>query len=350
MTEVMPLTFKKGTVMQKVSVIVPVYNVRPYLAEALESIISQSYRDLEILVIDDGSDDGSAEICENYAEADSRIRLFRQNNQGLSGARNTGLRAASGQLIMFLDPDDAFAPEAVRTLVEALNKSEADMAVGRYFSYQTTERMDSAKPSPWTRRPLGKSGLYTRKQALKALTHGDLNISVWNKVYRRKLWDDLFYPEGHVYEDIDTTFRILDRCERICLIDETVYLNRKRPGSITATCNEKNIKDSLRASDHYENFVRENIPGVFDEKDLQAVEQSRFISLMSLYLHYCGQGGNDRELKNELRSRIRKLSSSHAGELDEFRLRLGYAVITYCPWLIRAGYPLYRLWHRMKYR
>ena len=93
--------------------IIPVYNVRPYIEEALDSVIGQTYRKLEIIIIDDGSTDGSGEICDRYAEQDCRIKVYHQENKGLSAARNTGLDASTGSVIAFLDPDDAFAPDMI---------------------------------------------------------------------------------------------------------------------------------------------------------------------------------------------------------------------------------------------
>ena len=102
-----------------VSVIVPVYNVRPYLEECLESVVSQTYHNLEILVIDDGSTDGSGEICDRFAENDSRIRVVHQKNKGLGAARNVGLDLATGSVVSFLDSDDAFLPDAIEKIGRA---------------------------------------------------------------------------------------------------------------------------------------------------------------------------------------------------------------------------------------
>ena len=111
-----------------VSVIVPVYNVLPYLRESLDSVINQTYKDLEIIIVDDGSTDGSDAVCEEYAK-DSRVKVIHQKNHGLSAARNVGLDIARGDYIAFLDSDDVYLPDMIQTMVEGIQKSQADVVV-----------------------------------------------------------------------------------------------------------------------------------------------------------------------------------------------------------------------------
>ena len=127
---------KKKSNAPLVSVIIPVYNVAPYLEEALESVINQSYNNLEILVIDDGSTDGSEIICEEYAARDKRIRVIHQVNGGLSDARNTGLDLAAGEYIAFLDPDDAYRPDMIAVMLGALLRNQADISICSYSTYR----------------------------------------------------------------------------------------------------------------------------------------------------------------------------------------------------------------------
>ena len=130
-----------------VSVIIPIYNVRPYLCEALDSVLRQTYRNLEILIIDDGSDDGSEEICDEYGKKDSRITVIHQKNRGLSAARNVGLNRMRGDYIAFLDPDDAFHPDMIRCLMEALQRNEAEIAVCGIIRCYTLHRMERKRGS-----------------------------------------------------------------------------------------------------------------------------------------------------------------------------------------------------------
>lgn len=124
-----------------VSVIMPVFNVRPYINEALDSLINQTYKNLEIIIVDDGSTDGSGEICDKYAAKDKRIRLIHQENRGVSTARNVALDLMTGEFVAFIDADDAYEPEFISTMLGAIIRENSDIIQCRYTAHPTTERM-----------------------------------------------------------------------------------------------------------------------------------------------------------------------------------------------------------------
>lgn len=124
-----------------VSVIVPVFNVKSFLPEALDSLLAQTYQKLEIILVDDGSNDGSEKICDAFAKNDGRIRVIHKQNEGVSAARNTGLSVMHGEVVAFLDSDDAFHPEFVRTMLTAMQTEDADMAICKYSLYKTERKM-----------------------------------------------------------------------------------------------------------------------------------------------------------------------------------------------------------------
>ncbi len=209
-----------------VSVIIPVYNVRPYIEEALDSVLNQSYANLEILLVDDGSTDGSGEVCDAYAKRDGRVRVIHQENRGLSAARNAGLERMTGAAIAFLDPDDAYDEHAIEAMASAMVREDADMVLCRYTKHATTGRLAdgrSVRPNP----PIAP-GVYDRVSALRALADGTINATVWNKLCKRGVWRDIRFPEGHVYEDISTCMSVFDRCGRVCVIGQTLYYYRMR--------------------------------------------------------------------------------------------------------------------------
>ena len=209
-----------GVTKNVVSVIIPIYNVRPYLREALESVINQNYRNLEILLIDDGSDDGSERICDEYKKKDERIRLIHQKNKGLSAARNAGLNVATGHIIAFLDPDDAFHPDYIGKMLETMEHEVVDLVVCNFSicndSFDFVRRKEKAFPI--------KEGIYDRDNILRALADDMINHAVWNKLYRRELWEKIRFPVGHDYEDLDTTFKVLSLCNSVCVS----HLRRKQ--------------------------------------------------------------------------------------------------------------------------
>ena len=215
-----------------VSIIIPVYDVEPYLSEALDSVIGQTYKNLEILIIDDGSTDRSGVICDEYASKDARISVFHQKNRGLSTARNVGLDHMSGDVVAFLDSDDAYEDVYIEKLLNAMLDADANLAVCKYTVHRTTGKM-KRHGEPVI--PSGPSGIYNHCYGLRALADEVINVSVWNKLYQRELWQDTRFPDGYTYEDIDTSFRIFDLCNTIVVLDDPLYFYRKRPGSITDT-------------------------------------------------------------------------------------------------------------------
>lgn len=306
-----------------VSVIIPVFNVAPYLREALDSVVQQTWPHLEIIIVDDGSTDGSGKICDEY-RADARVQVIHQENRGLSAARNAGLDRASGEYISFLDSDDAWRPDFIRKLMGAMEN--ADIAICQYEMHRL--KMDTGGQI----HPAAQKGFYSRKEALRALVEETINVNVWNKLYRKELWTEIRFPEGHNYEDVDTTCRVFDLCNRISFLDEPLYQYRIRPGSITRTGSGKNMEDWNLACRHLEAFVESHIPEVFDEKHLKKARQSRLKDMLVFY----AKGYVDAE-------KVRAACEGTDSEDYTFRLRTACRIFRFCPWLMKALYSVYRL-------
>lgn len=305
-----------------VSVIIPVFNVAPYLREALDSVVQQTYFQMEIIIVDDGSTDGSGEICDEY-RPDARAQVIHQENRGLSGARNAGLDRAAGEYIAFLDPDDAWHPDYIRKLLGAVKN--VDVAICQYEVHR--QKLETSGQI----QPAAKKGFYSRKEALRALVEGTINVSVWNKLYRKELWKEIRFPEGHNYEDIDTTYRVFDLCGRIFFLDEPLYLHRKRPGSITQTGSRKNMEDLNLACQHLEAFIETHIPEIFSERHLKAARQSRLRGMIISYV----KGYVDVE---EVRAACEGVNLKDCS----FRIRTACRIIRLYPLLIKILYPAYR--------
>lgn len=194
-----------------ISVIVPVYNVEPYLRKCLDSIINQTYRDLEILIIDDGSTDGSDEICDEYKN-DERVRVFHTNNRGLSCARNLGLDTARGDWISFVDSDDWIETDMYDRAIDSI--SSADILCF-----------------------CENDGILTGMEALAEIISEKINTSAWGKIYKRSIFSTIRYPVGRVYEDVATTYKLIASAKFIKCCNYNGYHYCKRPGSITTTHN-----------------------------------------------------------------------------------------------------------------
>ncbi len=314
----------------KVSVIIPVFNTIQYLAEALDSVLCQTYRNLEIIIIDDGSTDGSERLCDKYAKKDERIRLIHQDNKGLSNARNTGLNIMSGDAVAFLDSDDTYHPDFVKDTIEAMKRYGADLVICKYTTHLANLNMprnglEKARPSI-------KEGLYDRAGSLQALADGTIDHIAWNKVYKSSLWTDIRYPDGYVYEDLDTTYQLLNNCKTVFVLDKPLYFKRIREGSITDTWTKKNISDWLLAHFHYESFIYENIPDIFSEEQIVRIRHKRFCNMLRRYVHFSWEYGKEKEYGKEFRKQILELGRE-AGILDGCKLyeNLLFRMICYYP-------------------
>lgn len=227
-----------------VSVIVPIYKVEAYLKRAIESILNQTYSNLEIILVDDGSPDNCGKICDDYAGKDNRIKVVHKENGGLSDARNAGLDIATGEYIAFVDSDDYIAPDYVEILLTQLLKQEADVAMCSYAVTKSTEYDDTifalvrdASDEDVHIRD-GEVEVCSRSALLANLydaNHRDATyfIVAWNKLYKAKLWKDIRFPKGKIHEDEATTYRIYDRAEKGVYIHKPMYGYFCAPESIT---------------------------------------------------------------------------------------------------------------------
>ncbi len=248
--------------MDKITVIVPVYNVENYLEEAINSVISQTYKNLEILIIDDGSTDNSSQICDKYAKKDIRIKVFHQTNKGLSGARNTGLKNATGKYIMFLDSDDKFEPQACETMYKFIERTKADYAIGNYINIDE----DGSKwETPIFKKDTYKEFTLSIKDYEKSFYI--MNSAVWNKIFRKSFLDSLniTFVERLPAEDAIFTTTCFIKSKKVCYIPEIIYQYRQRySNSISNSCSKKYFDGINKAYNIiYQNFKDNNEIGFY---------------------------------------------------------------------------------------
>lgn len=221
-----------------VSVIVPVYNVQEYLIQCLHSLSKQTLKDIEIIVIDDGSTDRSGMICDEYAAVDARFRVVHQKNIGLSGARNVGLNLARSDYIMFVDSDDWVEPEFCELPYSKAKENSADIVA---FHTRGKNKRTSKRKNLYPDEGIISTG--------DALTKYWLVVGtvVWNKLYRKVLFEEIRYPEGHLAEDISVMHRLINNANRVVFLDKGLYNYRLlREGSITASRSTQFLEDSIR--------------------------------------------------------------------------------------------------------
>lgn len=336
-----------------VSIIIPVYNVKSYLSEALDSVLHQTYQKLEILVIDDGSTDGSGAICDEYQKIDNRIIVVHQENKGLSSARNTGLNMMKGEAVAFLDSDDALQPTYVQTMLDVMNMENADIVICKYTSHDTDGIMRALGNEQ--RLPLIDKGSYDRKSAFYNLIDGKMNHIVWNKLYRSELWKNVRFPDGRVYEDRTTTFQVLDLCEKMVVIDDPLYLYRVRVKSISNTYSRKNISDKILSRWDFNRYIERHIPDMFTENHL---DRDRQLFLDAMILDYIGFSkatkNQEKEFKNDIRNQIIALGKKVNLKQSNLMTRVGYRLIYCAPAVLILTYSLYlriqKVIHKEKYQ
>ena len=212
--------------MELISVIVPVYNVESYVAECIESIQNQTYMNLEIILVNDGSTDASGDICDQYAAYDERIKVIHKENAGVSAARNTGIEAANGDYIAFVDSDDYIAPNMYEDMLRILKENDLDILECTAFRDKGGEIIEGCND--------GSLEIFNRDEALKMAMY-DCFVAVWSQLYKRSAIDDVRFPVGRKFEDTAVSYRFITNTKRVGHINHCYYYYRLNLNSTTQT-------------------------------------------------------------------------------------------------------------------
>ena len=255
-----------------ISVIIPVYNVKAYLERCVNSVLTQTYRHLEILLIDDGSTDGSASLCDSLAAREERIRVIHRENGGAAAARNTGLDTAAGELIAFADADDFLHPELYARMLRILEERDADIVTGEFLRVP-----QDADPEEWFAAgplPSEASGVCIEKSdVMRQLFERDrLTVVLWNKLFRRHVLRDVSFPEGRTFEDFFAMHHILWNCERMVYTEAAMYFYAEREESVSRSLSHAKIRDSVDGHEDRVLFFREHIPEMSEMAEAAMLE------------------------------------------------------------------------------
>ena len=235
-----------------ISIIIPVYKVEKYLEKCIQSVINQTYENLQIILVDDGSPDNCGKICDEYAKKDHRIEVIHKSNGGLSDARNKGLEIAKGEYIGFVDSDDYIEADMYEVLYNLLKQYNADVSICNF--YTVSQGKISIKNAD--------NGIndYNRIEILKEILL-DRNIQsyAWNKLYKKELFDEIKYPIGKKYEDIGTTFYLLEKCNKVVVTGKSEYYYINRQDSIVNNVTESTITDYIELIMQRYDYIEENI-------------------------------------------------------------------------------------------
>lgn len=235
-----------------ISVIVPVFKVEPWLKRCIQSILNQTYRNLEIILVDDGSPDRCGDMCDRFAREDNRVKVIHRENGGLSAARNSGLNICRGEYIGFVDSDDVIHPEMYSRLYADICQFETPLAF-----CQTLMCFDGCVSFPPTD---AKTACFSPKRILQESLSEIIWFSAWTKLYHRSLFEGIRFPEGRTNEDYPVSVRIFDRCDRIAVDFNKLYAYCKRANSITTSSSVHNAYDQIISAQEVLDYIKEPHP------------------------------------------------------------------------------------------
>lgn len=290
-----------------ISVIIPVYKVEPYLKKCIESVIRQTYTNLQIILVDDGSPDNCGKICDEYALKDNRIKVIHKKNGGLSEARNIGINEANGEYIGFVDSDDYIEETMYEDLYNLIQAYKSDISICNF--YVVTNNINEIKNV--------NNGIkvYNKLEILnEILLDRNIQSYAWNKLYKKSLFDDIQYPVGKKYEDIGTTFYILERCNRIVVSGKPEYYYLVRKDSIVNNNNEFTIID-------YIDIIVQRYDYIENNKYKELNKYNRYYlakTLITAYkdLAYLGKVGNECiEKVNNLYNKVKSIMEKYDSEI-----------------------------------
>lgn len=301
-----------------VSIIIPIYKVESYLDKCINSVVAQTYKNLEIILVDDGSPDNCPQICDLWAKKDNRIKVIHKQNGGLSSARNAGLDVCKGDYICFIDSDDWVEPTYVEELYSTLTQNNADLALCGVNNIDENGSIHEMIP------PLDKS-FYKKTELselmyIKCFKKNLMIVVAWNKLYKKEIWQNLRYPLGKVCEDEFVLFDILNSCNNgIAITNSKLYNYLYRKSSIMNSLNYNIVFDGIDATiERYNKFEDKYL------KQMTATEilNSYIIGYKRFYKH---------KIAKEIVKRFRKDYKIYKKDIKSLRLKMKYFIFKICP-------------------
>ena len=243
-----------------ISIIIPIYNVEKYLSRCLDSVINQTYKHLEIILIDDGSTDGSPLICDNYQKKDKRIQVYHKTNGGLSSARNLGLNYCSGKYIAFIDSDDWVEFDFYKILIQLCEQYQVKMACCGRYDIDSKTGMRKIGLCPQVQEVITSIEILHR-----VLTWSHMDMSVCDKLFHKDLWVDNRFPIGKKSEDVAVMYKIISSIDAIVLYDRPLYNYYHRENSITTSKVSEHSFDIMYHADEITSYISRNYPSLIND-------------------------------------------------------------------------------------
>lgn len=301
-----------------ITVIVPIYKVQPYLKRCVDSIRMQSYQNLDILLIDDGSPDECPQMCDEFAKEDSRIRVIHQSNKGLAESRNIGISNAKGELISFVDSDDFIHRDMIKTLYGNMKKFNADLSCCGHTNIYPNGYIENASIQKRVK-------IYTTEEALsKFLFTYEIDVVSWNKLYKKELFDGVVFPKGLLYEDHYAVYKLIDRSQMIVYDTSSLYYYCKRVSSIGGAKFSPTIYQLSSALNAEESFIVGKYPHL-----AQTIALAKLTWLMTIYNKMIQSDLEDKDFVCKLHKMAGSLlkvilNSREIHELRRFQLLIFY--------------------------
>lgn len=306
--------------MDRISIVVPVYNVEKYISKCIESIIEQTYTNLEIILVDDGSTDISGKICDEYAIQDDRIKVIHKKNGGISDARNAGIIISNGKYIAFVDSDDYIDRCFIEKLYNACIDFNCDISICEFTRVKGNNALVENDYETYT------AQLYDKKQECKKM-NSVVSIVVWNKLYRKDLFDDIKFPVGRGNEDLATSYKLMYKANKVIIINSKLYYYRMRENSITRMEYSIHNLDELLAIEERNEFYLEN-----KDEDLYKSSLGAYLERLASHYYCAKKYLIENNLELELIQKIKvtyyqllKLSN------HRFEVEIKYSIIRYFP-------------------
>jgi len=325
-----------------ISIIVPIYNVQDYLVQCVESILNQTLSNFELILVDDGSTDNSANLCNKYANKDSRIKVIHKKNGGLSSARNTGIEIARGKYLGFVDSDDWVDFDMYEKMTQKAELENVDIVV---CGHKVVNLDGSITNVPST----AKNIKYSSKDATKLiLLDKQITSFAWNKIYRRKLFDDVRYPLGRIYEDTATTYKLFDKSSNVYCLSESLIYYRRRSNSICLS--KDSVKSVKRSYDNflafYERFqfVKTHHEYISVLEDCKYLAARQSISALSRCLL---DGDNHKLLIKDIENKMLNIKIKEEGKVF-LKFTLLKKVLTFSPFLTEKMIKTYFFMRKIK--
>ncbi len=319
-----------------ISIIVPVYQVEKYLVKCINSIINQTYRNLEIILVDDGSTDNCPAICDLFQTEDSRIKVIHQENGGLSHARNVGLEIATGDFIGFVDSDDWIEPNMYEVLMCALQESGADIA-----ACTRQDEYEDSMPISINVKTV-KSNIYSAEEALREIINRKRIIYtyVWNKLYKRDVLKNIYFPKGKMYEDMLWSFQAIGNARLLVCLNYPLYHYLQRPESISH-------KKELAFNGELDKFEM-----IKQRTEYICMHYPKLKKLYLLnFLNYCCRGYINisithyqldigGKIQHELHHQFCQYTLRNLLQYDHFKTTVGRILFRFCPILLVQLYTI----------